>query len=167
MAAPDSLATDIKGVFAGGDCVTGAATAVEAIAAGRKAAIAIDRYLKGQDMAAEGQLFNIGKGELSQLAGREEFTQVEKQPRGKMPKLPPLERGKNFAEIEPGYTEETARQEAERCLECGCKAAHDCSLRDLATRYGLAPVTAYLAKDPFSPAGCPLGSGRARPDSGR
>ncbi|MQY66714.1 MAG: FAD-dependent oxidoreductase, partial [Dehalococcoidia bacterium] len=149
VTAPDTLMTDIKGVFAGGDCVTGAATAVEAIAAGRKAAISIDRYLIGQDIAAEEQLFNIGKGELSELAGREEFVQVEHQSRGKMSKLPPLKRRDDFEEIELGYPEDVARKEAKRCLECGCKAAHDCTLRELATEYGLASVTA--GKDRYYP----------------
>ena len=149
VAAADSLMTDVKGVFAGGDCVTGAATAVEAIAAGRKAALSIDRYLRGQKMAAEEQPFDIGKGELSELVDREEFVRVEKRARSKMSKLPPLERRENFKEIELGYAEDAARQEAERCLECGCKAAHDCRLRDLATEYGLEPVTAK--KDGYYP----------------
>ena len=44
-----TLATSMEGIFAGGDCETGPATVVEAIAAGRRAAVAIDAYLAGQD----------------------------------------------------------------------------------------------------------------------
>ena len=146
---PDTLMTDVTGVFAGGDCVTGAATAVEAIAAGRKVALAIDRYLKGEELAGVIKPFNISKGQLNELVGREEFVQVEGKTRQKMPKLKPDERRKNFQEIEQGYTEETAKREAQRCLECGCKAAHDCTLRDLATEYELASVTAR--KDGYYP----------------
>ena len=140
ITAPDTLMTDINGVFAGGDAVTGPATAVEAIAAGRKAAIAIDRYLSGEDIAAEEKPFNITKGELSELVGREEFVRVEHQSRRKMPKLRPLERRDNFQEIEFGYTQDMAKREAERCLECGCKAAHDCTLRQLATDYEVSRI---------------------------
>jgi len=140
VADPDTLLTDITGVFAGGDCVTGAATAVEAIAAGRKAAIAIDRFLKGEDLVEVKKAFNISKGRLNELVGREEFVQIECKPRRKMPKLRPNERRNNFQEIELGYTEEMAKREAERCLECGCKAARDCTLRQLATEYEVSPV---------------------------
>ncbi|RLC66055.1 MAG: pyridine nucleotide-disulfide oxidoreductase [Chloroflexi bacterium] len=136
---PDTLLTDITRVFAGGDCVTGAATAVEAIAAGRKAALAIDRYLKGEELVGVTKPFNISKGQLNELMGREEFAQVERKPRRKMLKLRPNERHNNFEEIELGYTEEMAKREAERCLECGCKAAYDCALRQLAAEYEVSP----------------------------
>lgn len=42
----DSEVTDIRGVYAGGDCVTGPATVIRAIAAGKVAAANIDEYLK-------------------------------------------------------------------------------------------------------------------------
>jgi len=132
---PDTLLTNIKGVFAGGDCVTGAATAVEAIAAGKKAAIAIGHYLGGEDLVAAKIPFNISKGKLNELLGVEEFVQVEHRPRRKMPNLRPNERRSNFQEIEFGYTEDMAKKEAERCLECGCKGNYDCTLRELATDY--------------------------------
>jgi len=135
MADPETLLTNIKGVFAGGDCVTGAATAVEAIAAGRKAAIAIGHYLGGEDLVAAKMPFNISKGKLNELMGVEEFVQIEHRPRRKMPNLRPNERRSNFQEIELGYTEDMARKEAERCLECGCKVNYDCTLRQLATDY--------------------------------
>jgi len=170
VAAPGTLLTDITGVFAGGDCVTGAATAVEAIAAGRKAAIAIDRYLKGEELAGVAKPFNISKGQLHELVGREEFVQVEHQPRREMLKLRPDERRSNFEEIELGYTEEMAQREAGRCLECGCKAARDCTLRQLATEYEVPPVPVrkdrlyypldeshpFIERDPNKCIGCEL-----------
>ena len=135
----DTLLTNITGVFTGGDCVTGAATAVEAIAAGRKAALAIDRYLKGEELVGIKKPFNISKGQLNELVGKQEFVQVERKPRQKMPKLRPNKRRNNFQEIELGYTQDMVKREAERCLECGCKAAHDCTLRQLATDYEVSP----------------------------
>jgi formate dehydrogenase major subunit len=137
----ETLQTNIKGVFAGGDCVTGSATAVEAIAMGKKAAASISHYLKGEKKVADRKLFSISKGQLADLAGREEFVQAERKPRRKMPQLRPNERRSNFQEIKLGYTEDIARKEAERCLECGCKIAYDCTLRKLADEYKLSPVS--------------------------
>jgi formate dehydrogenase major subunit len=130
----ETLQTDMKGVFAGGDAVTGAATAVEAMAAGRRAAGAIDRYLNGKELESVGQPFNLSKGELSELS-KGEFADVERQPRREMPKLRPMERRDNFQEMELGYTEDIAKKEAERCMACGCKAADYCTLRQLAAEY--------------------------------
>lgn len=128
--------TGIKGVFASGDCITGAATAVEAIAGGRKAAFAIDHYLKGKELLSAPEPFNVSKGELNQI-NPGEFDYIERQPRQKMPKLSPNERRTIFKEIEFGFSEESARQETERCLECNCKAAYYCLLRQLSVEYNV------------------------------
>jgi formate dehydrogenase major subunit len=130
----NSYMTGIKGVFASGDCITGAATAVEAIAGGRKAAVAIDHYLKGKKLPTAQELFNVSKGKLNEI-NVEEFSSIERQPRQKMPKLTPQERTNTFKEIEFGLTEEAAKLETERCLECGCKASYYCTLRQLAAEY--------------------------------
>jgi len=137
---PDTLQTDVKGVFAGGDCVTGPATAVEAIAAGRRAALAIDQYLRGEPLAKTEKPLNITKGQLDELS-LDEFAHIERKARQEMPKLEPEERRGNFLEIEAGYTEDMAMREAERCLECGCKAVNTCTLRQLATEYKVSPVS--------------------------
>lgn len=63
-----------------------------------------------------------------------------------MPKIRPGERRSNFQEIELGYSEDAARKEAERCLECGCKAAHDCTLRQLAIEYQVSPPITRRAR---------------------
>jgi formate dehydrogenase major subunit len=139
----DSMLTGMKGVFAGGDCVTGAATAVEAIAAGRKAAVAIDRYLKGESPAPDasmddsqnGSIFDISKGRELEDVDASGFAEFDKRPHEKMPALSPEERSKSFIEAELGYPEDVATRQAERCLECGCKAGDDCRLRDYADDY--------------------------------
>jgi len=99
------------GVFSGGDCVSGAASVIEAIAAGRKAAGAIDRYLGGT-------------GDISEsLVGPEEaVTWLEEElPEEKLASfshLPPDRRVKSFAEVEQGMSWDTAVAEAQRCLRC-------------------------------------------------
>jgi predicted molibdopterin-dependent oxidoreductase YjgC len=60
----------------------------------------------------------------------------EKSDRLPMPELEPLERIKNFDEVETGFTEAAVREEAKRCMECGCRDAHECKLRDYATVFG-------------------------------
>jgi len=140
VADSDTLVTDMKGVFAGGDCVSGAATAVQAIAAGRKAAMAIIKYLQGKPLALDKASFEISRGELFEVKEHgfgNELSTLEKQRRPKMPALSPEERVADFRQVELGYSEEAARREASRCLECGCKAQNHCDLRDLSTEYGV------------------------------
>lgn len=139
-----SWMTGTRGVFAAGDCVSGAATAVEAIAGGRKAAAAIHAYLRGEQVTTGNGRFNISRGTLEQLAGRPDFTEVDKQARAAMPKIELDRRVASFEEIEIGFSEEEARREAERCLQCGCKADYYCDLRELATEYQI-PAPAFRA----------------------
>jgi formate dehydrogenase major subunit len=130
-----TLLTSREGVFAGGDCESGPATVVEAIAAGRRAAIAINAYVSGESPEAACKapgaglewhhptLFDIGAKPLSD------------EPRSPMPVLPTVKRG-DFSEVELGYDEATARKEAARCMQCICHQASACELQRLAVRYG-------------------------------
>ena len=146
VADPASLATGMKGVFTGGDFFTGAATAVEAIAAGRRAARSIDAFLGGRELPATGKPFNVSRGELGDMGGREEFAEVERKPRRAMPKIKLDKRLGGFEEIELGFSEQAAREEASRCLECGCKAAETCLLREHAAAYDVPPAPALAGR---------------------
>ncbi len=110
---PDTLATNKRGIFAGGDVVTGAATVIEAIAAGRKAAVNIDRYLRGKDLEAVGPEPGIIAFESLDTTG------IKRRQREKMPCLQPEERVQGFREVEEGFAELAALREADRCLQCG------------------------------------------------
>lgn len=107
---PDTLATSREGVFAGGDTITGPASVIEAIADGRQAAISIDKYLDGS-----GNIDEV-------LAPLEEtvapLDEAEEKWRPEMPALPVEQRTKDFRQVEVGYTDEMAIEEAERCLRC-------------------------------------------------
>jgi NADH-quinone oxidoreductase subunit F len=111
----NTLATNVPGVFAGGDFATGPGFVVEAIAAGRRGAIAIDKYLKGDTSRVE--MYDL-RTEVTKGVTKEEEETWEEQPRAKMPRLPVPERRHSFVEIEQGFSEEQARQEAKRCLRC-------------------------------------------------
>lgn len=130
----ETMETSLPGVFAGGDCVSGPATAVEAIAAGKRAAYSIDLYLNDVPVEPVAKLYNCSKGELNTIDVHD-YEQVERITRTNMPALAPEERKNNFKEIEAGFTAEMADAEARRCLACGCQDVFECKLRQLATEY--------------------------------
>ena len=96
----NTLSTNVPGVFAGGDFVTGPGFVVEAIAAGRRGAIAIDKYLRGDTSRVE--IYDL-KSEVIKEVTKEEEETWEEQPRIKMPRLPVPERKHSFIEIEQGF----------------------------------------------------------------
>ncbi|MCK4863448.1 MAG: FAD-dependent oxidoreductase, partial [Dehalococcoidales bacterium] len=117
---PVTLETGVKGVFAGGDAVTGAATVIQALSAGRKAAISIDRYLKGEplDTGREGEAVFESKLIVDTWGVAEEA-------RSAIPALPVAQRKGNFKEVELGLSKEEAVREAKRCLSCDCRICID------------------------------------------
>jgi NADH-quinone oxidoreductase subunit F len=112
----NNLSTNIPGIFAGGDLTTGPSTVIKAIASGRRAAIAIDRYLKGEKGRLEIIDEKTGLKEDIGLALDEETT--EEKPRIKTHFEDPEERVTDFREVEKGFTKEDAHLEAVRCLRC-------------------------------------------------
>ncbi len=117
---PVTLQTQDADIFAGGDAVTGPATVVEAIEAGKQAAISMDRFIQGADMH-EGRDKHLNAVSDVPLEGR------EKRPRIPMPHMDPAERMKGFQEVQLGYSEDQMRTEARRCLACGiCSECYQC-----------------------------------------
>jgi len=113
----DGIATRLPGIFAPGDVVTGSRSVVEAIAGGRKAAVAMNAYLEGLEpaMGQDRATFSaVDKG----LLVKHDVLVVAPQKRAIMPTLSVPERKHNFREIELGVSEDTARREAGRCLQC-------------------------------------------------
>jgi formate dehydrogenase (NADP+) beta subunit len=107
--------TNLPGVFAGGDAVTGASIAVEAIGAGRRAARSINLFLRGEEVTVPDEVITTD----SELLDVEELTGVAESARVRMPELSVDERRLSFQEVELGLPEKMARAEAERCLRCG------------------------------------------------
>jgi NADPH-dependent glutamate synthase beta subunit-like oxidoreductase len=109
---PVTAATNIPGIFAGGDVASGPRIVVEAVAFGKQAAISIDRYLKGEDIKS-------GRGEAWKGMAFEP-DHSESSARQPMPRLPLAQRNSAFDEVDLGFKEEQAEQEALRCLRlCG------------------------------------------------
>jgi NADH-quinone oxidoreductase subunit F len=110
IADPDTLMTERPGVFAGGDVVTGPASVIEAIAAGRRAASSIDKYLGGDGFIDE---------VLTDPKEDAPFVLEEgERPRVPISALTVQERLGGFREVERGYSAEEAIAEARRCLMC-------------------------------------------------
>lgn len=108
---PFTMATSREGVFAGGDVVTGPANVVEAIGAGRKAAIAIDKYLGGR-----GVIVDQKRKVLETNYDEKDY--LEEKSRQTSPIISLMERKTSFKEVKLGFTPEQAIEEARRCLHC-------------------------------------------------
>ena len=127
---PESGATNVGGVFAGGDVVTGAAYVIDAIAAGKKAARSIDRYLQGEPIEVEEGEARPEKLSLEEVEDRKKRFPSQRRAEAKWE--PTSERVEDFREVVLGYTPEEAVAEASRCLAGqmeGCIECHECEKR--------------------------------------
>ncbi|HXZ94512.1 MAG TPA: FAD-dependent oxidoreductase, partial [Dehalococcoidia bacterium] len=166
----EDLSTSQKGVFAGGDCESGPALVINAIAAGREAAQSIDRYLGG-------------KGDITEhlVPAEEAMEWLEEAPIGErlaaVSYLPPATRIRSLSEVEQPMDWDTGVAEAQRCLQChaiaplgrrtlrevGCKFCGACvdscptnALTDLATRGVGKPDRVVITVCPYCGVGCQL-----------
>jgi len=116
----ETLATNLGGVFAGGDIVTHPQTIVEAVQAGKIAANMIDKYIRGEKLVREYKLTRpfmyVPPVELTE-------EEIRGSKRVVAPCLPVDERVCNFDEVELTITEEMAVKEARRCLRCDLNTA--------------------------------------------
>ena len=121
---PVTMETSAPEVFAAGDAVSGPASVVQAIGGGRRAADAIDRFLSGlpqprfkpvPERRAAVECVSISAAAKQDLQ------------RPRLPHLSPEERCSTFEAVELGFSEDTARSEAARCLRCDiCRRCGDC-----------------------------------------
>lgn len=122
---PLTMETSVPGLFAGGDIVSGPSTVISAIADGKRAAISIERYLRGEDMT-EGR--SLVPDRVKDCPGE----RIPKMTRQEARLLPLSERTANFGEVRLGFDEDTTRLESQRCMTCGSKASinyvDDCQL---------------------------------------
>ncbi|MEE3428376.1 MAG: FAD-dependent oxidoreductase [Ruminococcus sp.] len=130
----DFFTTNIDGVFAIGDATNrGASIAIEAIGEADRCAKAVDAYLNGK--ALDTRVPYISKRDESTI----DYSDREKESRINPKVLPADVRNKNFDEVSLGFTEEEAKKEANRCLECGCREYYKCKLLNVAQRYDIEP----------------------------
>ncbi|MBW2028028.1 MAG: FAD-dependent oxidoreductase, partial [Deltaproteobacteria bacterium] len=123
---PYTMQTSKPNVFASGDAITGPATVIEAIASARKAVEAIDRLLRGDDLESFAK--ELAAAEPPGCDWAEIPAGTNKQSRPRPVNITAEDRGLSFAEVNPGFSEEDARGESERCLNCGiCSECMACT----------------------------------------
>ncbi|HPT72834.1 MAG TPA: FAD-dependent oxidoreductase [Candidatus Cloacimonadota bacterium] len=135
LADEDTMYMNLGNVFAGGDFRRGAATAIEAIADGRRAAEMIDLFLQGMELKKPRERFDSKKAAKVKDVLPEVYAQYEKITRAEMPEIEVKKAMSTFTEVELGFNQESAHKEADRCLECGCQVNETCYLRKYATDY--------------------------------
>ncbi len=126
---PVTLETNVPGVFAGGDAAQGPGMLIDAIAAGRRGALSIDRYLRGEPMlsARNEQPLPVGEWTDREIEAKLARGEIRRGPRVRMATEHAGARILDFREVELGLTEEEAVAEAERCLACGiCAECQQC-----------------------------------------
>jgi formate dehydrogenase major subunit len=138
------------GVFGTGDVRVGAATVVQAIAEGRRAAYAVDAFLRGNDLASIRTRQTLAEPQPEFLS-IVPFTSEVKEPRYRLKALEAEERNHNYVEYEIPYSREEIVAESTRCLQCTCEAIGYCDLRRLGIEYGTTLTT--LEPQPHQGAG--------------
>ena len=130
----DCFATNLDGVFAIGDATNkGAGIAIEAIGEADRCVKAVDAYLNGESFETRVPYISKRNEETIDYSDREKNSR-------KRPKVLDADyRKNNFDEVCLGYTEDEAKAEAERCLECGCREYFKCKLLNVAQRYDIEP----------------------------
>jgi NADPH-dependent glutamate synthase beta subunit-like oxidoreductase len=125
--------TSREGVFAGGDVATGVGTIADAIGSGKRAALAIDRYLKGEDFFSiadqPGTAHILPKDVDPSVVRFEDLNPAYFEERAQVPQRfrPGDTRIKGFQEVCLGYREGEAVAEAGRCFSCGvCNMCENC-----------------------------------------
>jgi len=139
---PDTLATNLDGIFSGGDCVTGPRSLVEAISAGKTAAASIDQYLNGEPVHKVYPPVPQSFKEKRKSLIRGEIVSLDRSPIGQSDAD---ERRSDFREIELNYTEEEAQREARRCFECDLEPKEDSRLRRFVQFASLITFNSYWA----------------------
>jgi formate dehydrogenase major subunit len=114
---------------------TGAATVVQAVAEGRRAAYAVDAYLKGLDLDAIRTRQTLAEPQPEFLS-IVPYTSEVKEPRLRLKAMPAEVRNKSYVEYEIPYTQAEAMAESARCLQCTCEAIGYCDLRRQGIEYG-------------------------------
>ena len=120
-AAERSMATNVAGIYAGGDVARGQGLMIEAIADGRNAAVAIDCYLRGVELPPEPPKATVA--DIEEPAFQFHLREYRKEERNPTEAVAAAKRKSNFKEINLGFADKAiCVTEARRCLTCRCSA---------------------------------------------
>ncbi len=130
-ASPRDFITSIAGVYAAGDCVSGSRTVIQTVVSARKAANNIHAFITGEEKEPADNRFNFTRGKAFDKVSMANFDGIDIKLREKMPTRPPEIAVQDFDEVKLGFSEQMAKNEADRCLSCGCTAFDRCDLKKL------------------------------------
>lgn len=122
---PETWQTTVPNVFACGEIITGPSTAISSMGTGHEVAEKVHRFLRGEKIAGEPVIYR--GSDPSPVNPPLNIVHEEKRLRLELKKRKPMERVKDFAGIEFGYTDEEAKKEAGRCLQCDTEACVGCA----------------------------------------
>ena len=158
---PQTMQTSVPDVFAAGDAVTGPATVIEAVAAGHKAVAAMELFIQGGSLEEYAE--EMEAVEPPGTDWKEIPEDVQRAPRAVPSHLEPGARVGSFAEVDRNFTEDQARAEAARCVDCGgccecrlCEAACEASavnhaMRDRVEVIDVGSIIVATGFDPLDP----------------
>ena len=151
FANPRSSETSIKGIFAGGDAVSGSKTVIQAVASARRAANNINAYVMDCEKDPADNRFNFSRGKSFDNVSPKNFNNIGITLREKMPERPSEVSIQDYSEVKLGFTEKMAKREAERCLKCGCTAFERCDLKRLDIDLKVNINKTGMGKEPIYP----------------
>lgn len=146
---PRTSLTNIAGVYAAGDAVSGSRSVIQAVVAARRAAENIHAQVLGIQKEPPESRFNFSRGRSFDDVDLKNFEGVAVKLREKMPERSPEISTQDFDEVRLGFTEKMARREAARCLSCGCSAFDRCDLKRLAIENGVDPNKTGMGRKPL------------------
>jgi heterodisulfide reductase subunit A len=114
----ETLMTNREGLFVAGDMVTGKGSVIDALASGRKAALAVDNMLQGRGLSQRVE-HTLTPADSSEKIFPAMLEELEPQA------MPERKDRDGFAEIEQGYSEHQAILEAKRCMKCGFEVVNE------------------------------------------
>ncbi|MCI5220656.1 MAG: 4Fe-4S dicluster domain-containing protein, partial [Candidatus Electrothrix sp. LOE2] len=140
--------TSMEKVYAAGEAATGSRALIQVVSSGRKAAENIHADVMGIAPAPAESRFNFTRGKSFDAVDARVLERFERRDRTPMPDRHPEVAVLDNKEVRLGFDEEAARQEADRCLECGCMAFDDCDFKTLCIDNNVNPNKIGMADEP-------------------
>jgi formate dehydrogenase major subunit len=145
---PRSSLTNLPMVYAAGDAVNGPRTVIQAVVSARRAAENIHVEVMGLAKEPAESRFNFHRGRTFDDVDLRNFEGIKVKLREKMPERPPEICTQDFDEVRLGFNEQMAKNEAARCLSCGCTAFDRCDLKELSIAHGIDPNKTGMGSRP-------------------
>jgi formate dehydrogenase major subunit len=146
---PRTFLTNLDGVYAAGDATSGPRSVIQAVVGARRSAENIHADIMGVEREPGEGRFNFSRGKSFKDVVPETFNGIITAPREKMAEREPQSSVQDFDEVKLGFDEVTARQEADRCLSCGCTAFDRCDLKKLAIENDINLSKTGMGKKPL------------------